>query len=412
MKNISVLLIGLFCTVTAYCQDEEFKIYPNGLIYSEQTMGKLSHIVDSLNLKYKNCDFNTVFYSKSQIIGYVVRVEEMNVLEAKKDMEDQMPFDDFLKKYPNASVERDVIILKSIYKNHDDQDVVEFEEFDLISDYSFSISSVDSSLFHKDLSNTWLLEYFEKTDHLGEWLRAFYFPENFSSVPIPQKYAEMIGYADCLIDTTTAKFKDNLKGGRTDLPENWTSLSIEEKAILLDELRGTRVVGTCSHDSSPREHAIHIALLSAETYNWEVFLKAHLDIMNDRFARMSDASSSWGERNTYIKELEELNINVTDLILGISFRIENPASNHYYSSIGRVGRALAETTNRTEIEQAMLSIITDNELDLYNRVLFYYLFLNYNYYLVDEIIKKENDDKLAEALKTMPDFVVAKLTID
>ncbi|MBK7243510.1 MAG: hypothetical protein IPH98_06560 [Saprospiraceae bacterium] len=72
--------------------------------------------------------------------------------------------------------------------------------------------------------------------------------------------------------------------------------------------------------------------------------------MNDRFDRKSDGSYAWGQRNTYIKELEELNINVPDLILGILFRIENPASNHYFGSIGRVGRALSETKNRNEIE--------------------------------------------------------------
>lgn len=410
MKNITTLIIGLFCTISAYCQDGEFKVYPNGLIYSEQTMGKLSHIVDSLNLKYKTCNFNTIFYSKSQTIGHIIKVDKSNIKEAKKDMETQISLDDFLKKYPKATIERNVLIIKSKYKNYKKQDVVEFEEFDLKSDYGFSITSENVSLYQKDFSNKWLLEYSEKTNYSDESLSAFYFPTNFSSVPIPQKYSQMIGYSDCLIDTTTTKFKDNLKDGWVELPKNWTSLSDKKKAKLLDEMRSTRVVGGCSMDSRPREHAIHIALLSAETYNWEVFLKAHLDIMNDRFDRMSDGSYAWGQRNTYIKELEEININVPDLILGISFRIENPASNHYFGSIGRVGRALSETKNRIEIEQAMLSVISDNELDTYNRLLFYFLFRNYNHYIKDETVKKENNDKLATATKTLPDFISERLT--
>lgn len=410
MKNITTLIVGLFCTISAYCQDGEFKVYPNGLIYSEQTMSKLSHIVDSLNLKYKTCNFNTVFYSKSQTIGHIVKVDKGNIKEAKKDMENQIPLDDFLKKYPKATIERNVLIIKSRYKNYKKQDIVEFEHFDLKSDYGFSITSEDVSLYQKDFSNKWLLEYNEKTKYSDESLSAFYFPTNFSSVPIPQKYSQMIGYSDCIIDTTTTKFKDNLKDGWVELPENWTSLSEKKKAKLLDEMRSTRVIGGCSQDSRPREHAIHIALLSAETYNWEVFLKSHLDIMNDRFDRMSDGSYAWGQRNTYIKELEELNINVPDLILGISFRIENPASNHYFGSIGRVGRALSETKNRNEIEQAMLSIISDNELDTYNRLLFYFLFRNYNHNIKDETVKKENNDKLTTATKTLPDFISERLT--
>ena len=325
-------------------------------------------------------------------------------------MENQISLDDFLKKYPKATIERDALIIKSKYENYKKQNIVEFEHFDLKSDYGFSIQSEDVSLYQKDFSNKWLFEYNKKLSYSEESLSAFYFPANFSSVPIPQKYSQMVGYSDCLIDTTTTKFKDHLKDGWVELPENWTSLSEKEKAKLLDEMRSTKVIGGCSQDSRPREHAIHIALLSAETYNWEVFLKSHLDIMNDRFDRMSDGSYAWGQRNTYIKELEELNINVPDLILGISFRLENPASNHYFGSIGRVGRALSETKNRSEIEQAMLSIISDNELDTYNRLLFYFLFRNYNNNIKDETVKKANNDTLAIATKTLPDSINKRLT--
>jgi hypothetical protein len=409
MKKSATLLIGLFSTITAFCQDGEFKVYPNGLIYSEKTMGKLSHIVDSLNLKFKSCNFNTVFYSKSQTIGYIVHVNKSNIKEAKRDMENLISIDNFLKKYPNSTVEHDVLIIKNKYKNYKNQAVVEIEEFDLKGDNGFSITLDKGSHNFNDFSNQWLLRYREKTQYADESLSAFYFPTNFQSVSIPQKYSQMIGYSDCIIDTTTTKFKNNLKSGWIDLPENWTSLSQTKKVQLLDEMRSIRVIGECSQDGRPREHAVNIALLSADTYNWEVFLKAHLDIMNDHFERMSDGSYAWERRNTYIKELEELNIHVADLILGISFRIENPSRNHYFGSIGRLGRAFSETKNRSEIEQSMLAIVSDKELDIYNRLLFYFLFLNYNENIRDEAIKKKNNDKLVAATKTLPNFISEKL---
>ncbi len=405
MKKRTTLIAGLFFTIAAFCQDGEFKVHPNGLIYSEQTMNKLSHIVDSLNLKYKTCNFNTIFYSQSQTIGHVIKVKQGDIKQAKRDMDSQIPLDDFLKKYPEATIERNILIVRSKYKNYKEQEVVEFGCFNC----GLSIESDDLSLYQKDFTNKWLFEYSEQTSYSDESLSAFYFPANFSSAPIPQKYAKMIGYADCLTDTTVTKLKDDLKDGWVGLPENWTSLSKKKKAKLLDEMRSTRVIGGCSQDSRPRSHAMHIALLSAETYNWEVFLKAHLDIMNDHFERVSDGSYAWGERNTYIKELEELNINVPDLIFGILFDIKNPANNHYFGSIGRVGRALSETKNRSEMEQTILSIISDNELDIHNRILFCFLFRNYNYYIKDETVKKENDNKLAIAVKSLPDFIHMKL---
>lgn len=104
-----------------------------------------------------------------------------------------------------------------------------------------------------------------------------------------------------------------------------------------------------------------------------------------------------------------MDINVLYLILGISFRIENPVTNRYYGSIGRIGRALAETKNREEIEESILSAISDKELDDYNRLLFYFLFKNYNYNIQDDSLKKENDKKLLLAMNSLPEFYKVEL---
>jgi hypothetical protein len=57
----------------------------------------------------------------------------------------------------------------------------------------------------------------------------------------------------------------------------------------------------------------------------------------------------------------------------------------------------------------MLAIVSDKELDIYNRLLFYFLFLNYNENIRDEAIKKKNNDKLVAATKTFPNFISEKL---
>jgi (2Fe-2S) ferredoxin len=63
------MLIALMIILSAQLYGQpEFKTYRNGLIYSRNTMNKLERIVESLNLKYKVCDFNKVFNSKLQTI--------------------------------------------------------------------------------------------------------------------------------------------------------------------------------------------------------------------------------------------------------------------------------------------------------------------------------------------------------
>lgn len=176
--------------------------------------------------------------------------------------------------------------------------------------------------------------------------------------------------------------------------------------------RNRRVTGSCSRDERPREHLFEIALLAAETANWQVFLRAHLDIMNDRVDRMSDGSYAWGSRNTYLKELEELDINVHELMLAISIAINNPASNHYFGDVGRLGRAFAEAKDRTKLEQNILEMIADNELDDYNRLRMHYLFLNYVYYLPEKAARQAALQKLENADKNLPAYLYSKMEIN
>jgi len=411
MNRIILIALTILLTSQLYGQTE-FKTYENGLIYSEKTMDKLEHIVDSLNLKYKVCDFNKVFNSKTQTVGHIIRLDANDVKQAKKDIENNISFENFILKYPNAEIEKNVLVVKYKYKNYKEKEVVEFSEIDLNSNYGFEISQDNQNdLYNKALKNTWIFDYNEKSEYSKESINAFYFPEEFKTTPLNLKYNRQIGYSDCLIDTIVTKFKSDAKSGWVDLPENWQNLSEKKKEKLLDEMRSTKVVGGCSQDSRPREHAINIAMLSAEVTNWEIFLKSHLDIMNDRFDRMSDGSYAYAQRKTYIKELEELDLNVLDLLIGISLRVENPAKNHYYGSIGRLGRAISESKNKEDFKTQILSMVEDKELDNYNRILAYFLFVSYNNYLDNKDEQNKNIKQLETSLKTLPDYLKDKIKL-
>ncbi len=180
----------------------------------------------------------------------------------------------------------------------------------------------------------------------------------------------------------------------------------------LELKRHRRVRGMCSQDQRPRIHAMNIAILSAETVNWPVFLRAHLDIMNDRFTRMSDGSYAQATRKTYIRELEELDINVPDLLLGTALLVDNPSGNHYYGNIARLGRALAETQFAAEIENNMIKIIEDSSVDDYNRIRIYYLFMNYTYYRKENSGKQPDISRLKQAVQKLPKYLASRITFE
>lgn len=177
----------------------------------------------------------------------------------------------------------------------------------------------------------------------------------------------------------------------------------KEKALQIKRQR--RVFGACSMDNSPRVHAKNIASLAAETHSWDIFLRAHLNIMNDRFDRASDGSWAWGARQTYIRELEVLDINVLDLMFGLSLRSYNNADNHYNGTVWRIGKGLAESKDRLLFETRALGILKDNTLDTFNRSL---VFLLYHTYLNSLTEKKEKEEKIHQlylAADNYPGFI-------
>ena len=488
MKQIATILFFLF-GFECFSQDTEFGKSDNGLIYTDSTVKQLKFIVDSLNLKFRVCELNRTYLSKLQAKAHFISLESGKVKDAKKDIEANILFDDFIKKYSKTEIERELLVVKFKYKNYQEKDVIEFSSVGLSNKYEHEFNFEENlNNYNKPLKGKWVYKYYNKTDYSKESIDAFYFIEEFSQQPMPEIYSRMVQYSDCMVDTSTQIFYDNAKRSDSRYSNNehsnvkdfinyihkstkrpgydekdydnyvknfqiWDSIrtsvvdSLKAKDSKFDKLlsdavkeasdkggsddefeeyvgryyskktelelkRNRRVVGGCSMDNSPRVHALNIAMLSAETVNWEIFLRSHLDIMNDKFERASDGSYAWGARKTYIKELEVLDINVLDLLLGISLRIENPSNNHYYGSIGRLGRALSETNEASEIEAKMLQMISDNELDDYNRILIYYLFLSYNYNLESKERQSENKKKLMIAVKTLPEYLETKITIE
>ncbi|MBO9658189.1 MAG: hypothetical protein J7527_05130 [Chitinophagaceae bacterium] len=451
------VIVVLLLPHTNFAQSSEFMHHENGLIYSPKTIGQLKYIIDSLNLKFKVCNADPVYFAKSQTIAHYVSLEGAACKALKKDMEEGKTLAELRKKYRNLKVISDICLIRYRDTDWEKKEFIRFQSIGMNEDADRDLSFyADFDKYQGALAGKWIVDYEPRSYGFPRELNAFFITREFESPRIPQSYARWIQYADCLVDTTAQIFSETAvkqKGrhfyGKDKTPEldafethlierkeqdlsfvpgkDDTTLSRLAEAAYAEALktgtgsfaletyfeqtgasdralqlkRNRMVIGSCSQDTRPRDHALHIARLSAETVKWEIFLRAHLDIMNDNFERASDGSYAWGDRQTYLKELEVLDIQVADLLLGICFRISNPAANHYDGYIGRVGRALAEYKDPDGIEQMMEQVIRDEKVDLYNRTLMYYLFLNYNHYLKDEVKKKANMariDRVKESL--------------
>lgn len=485
-----LLVVGAFLLIQLGCghgsaslsetPTSEFTVYENGLVYSEHTMRKLGEIIDSLNLRFKTCE-PKVYFSFPQGYGTYFHITK-NVEEAVRAIKTNTSLKDFAKKFKLEG--RKEWIVQERYNYSGAKDLY----YKSMNSDNMGFTYPDSAQYNK--LGGWMYE--ERNDGLH-----VFFLHGLKPQPIPEKYASLIQYVDCMVDTSAMIYSElamseaelvlpapdskvgqflNFVNGfpgepaRPDVDpqhpdwekkqnqymrrmERWSKNRMDfingklsndakyrtlmigavEEAVAnpsrvneqvdfysaeyldaakaLKLKRSYKVMGVCSADPRPRDQAIGICKLAAETHQWDIFLRSHLNIMNDKFERASDGSWAWGGRGTYMRELEELNINTSDLLIGTCLGASNLHDQHYSASTSRVGRSLIEAKDRDNVEHKLLSMVKDETLDLYNRVQMSYLFVFYTTSLNDREHHLANLAKIKQAIGTLPESQKERFTI-
>jgi len=473
----SLMLSPIFCCAQPDPNSirNEFSSDGKGLMYSASDMNHLRKIVDSLNIRFRSCDLNRPYQSLLQTNSYYVyfQSEKNPLTDIVKSLEKNEDYVDVIKKYKPFVSENDTAdwVVEGKYI-----DEGKIRSYYLHGSPGEGYSEIyrDTTLRKRLSKSRWVYEYSKKDKYSDYYsIIARYFPTDFIQTRIPDEYARLIQYVDCMIDTTANIFltdnylrlydekgkkkqvvsikriqnyftkyhpelsnsssdlsseqydyavkhlKDNTefrqllastideyyknKSYNTQLGSLAEKLGLYDKALLMK--RSYRIVGNCSQDSRPREHAREIAILAAQSNSWDIFLRAHLDIMNDRFERMSDGSYAYSQRKTYLKELEELNLNIVDLMLGLTLHAKDLSFNHYYGTVWRIGWALTESNEKERFEKMAFQMIKDHRLDKFNRGLVFLLYTSYLYRLGDKKLIEEKIQTLKSDVQNFPDFV-------
>ncbi|MFC6997464.1 hypothetical protein [Rufibacter roseus] len=465
-----------------------FKPNQNNFVYSPITISKFKSIVDSININFEKSEVNLQYFSKPQAKAHYVYLNSGNVREAIRDMEQNLPFKEFLRKYPSAKVLPELLVLKERVSDIYGNSQIKFRAVSFNEEHARSFTRENlPEVYNRPLKGKYLWQHYPKTDYSQETLEAFYLVEEFQPKRLPVTYTRMLQYSNSLVDTTAQIFYSDAKdygynpyeklpskdailqflqyiNWKTSKPEYTINNQLDEKGLkilvqrinewevnrfkIIDqsiattakfktlltnaltqsittgkstsefeeyvakyhspeaalELKRKRVVTrTCGY--GPDEHIQNIAKLSAQTGDWEIFIRALLDILDERYIKMSNGSYSFAARRTYVYELEVLNINVLNLLLGISLQIENPSQNHYFGNIHRISSAIAESRFAPQFEQQLLNMIKDSQLDDYNRVVMIDLFMNYTNNLEDEKRKEANKTMLQAAAQKLPSYL-------
>jgi hypothetical protein len=496
--KIKPTLLGVLLMLCCAVFGQEFRQNTNGLIYSDEAIGKLKYIVDSLNLKFAHCEPRN-FYSLVQQRAKTFIVYGDKTFEIKKAIDSGRGFEEVARMVPDSVINRNALAIKVFSKGYKDEPELFFKVYNPDrTDNRLLFVGKEFEKF-KNVTQGWVYRYVNDVNDKSVII-AFYIDRPLKSSPLPEKYSDLIQYSECMIDTSSSVFVKNgldfrllqyqenkelisfyqllhkklkhpfyrkryIKKSKNSTSTSKVYKPVEYKdsyykaleewnknkqanvkklfrrdkefrdkfyevhdlakkgVIITDEeferyvllflsakdvlwlKRNRMVIGGCSVDEAPRKHALAIAELAGETAEWQIFLRAHLDIMNDNFQRVSDGSYAWADRNTYIKELEVIDLNLQDLLIGICLRATNVSDNHYYGSIDRIGRSLSESRDYTVIKQRLIEMIKDDTLDDFNRLMMYYVLENRIYYLTDVEVKRSELRELELVALSMPEHI-------
>lgn len=93
-----------------------------------------------------------------------------------------------------------------------------------------------------------------------------------------------------------------------------------------------------------------------------------------------------------------------DLLIEYAWAVSNVSNNHYNSSIF-ARQAWCWQTQKTKAPSSnLVTMICDDKLDPFNRLLMAYLFKNYIHHLDDENPRNSSEKKLKNAVQTMPQY--------
>ncbi|KAA1244082.1 hypothetical protein [Aquimarina sp. RZ0] len=176
------------------------------------------------------------------------------------------------------------------------------------------------------------------------------------------------------------------------------------KKTAINFMRKNPRIGSCSFDNSPRAQLAEMARISASIANWDVFIKSSMNLLNDRANRIASSNIATNSRDTYINQLELLNLDIPMLLIGSGIKIQAPRKGHYFSDSNKIGQAFANSfkENKNRFEDIVGDIISNPEMDTFNKLHFYNTYQNYKHFIVDSIEKQRIQRHLDTLIKQMP----------
>ena len=171
-------------------------------------------------------------------------------------------------------------------------------------------------------------------------------------------------------------------------------------------------VPDCCMDSSPFMHRRAIALLAAQTAEWNIFLRTHLDLFYDDYRKNPDGTYEFLGDRTMIPVMQEFGLDVKALLLGSVLNAGNRHKNAHSARTYNIGNVIARMPDHENLLQDIRSMIGDRHLDDFNRLRLLAVYWKCLFNCRSGESSKSIITKLRSAVALLPPYLVQTIDMD
>lgn len=194
MKTLKLLAYFVTLTIYATAQNNDITLY-DSIIKSNTSLN-----LDSLKQEDSNLNYADIEFLNHTATAHYVYMDKGNVKAALKDMEINLPFNEWIQKYPDVKIEQNLLVVKSSTTNYKNKIVTNYSSLPTKNTFPHSIISSKNI---SDINGKWVINYSPKNMYSDEFLIGFYFTSDLGIKSIEETFPKVIAYGNAIEEKGT-----------------------------------------------------------------------------------------------------------------------------------------------------------------------------------------------------------------
>ncbi len=188
MKHLIKLVFFVTLTNYSFAQNTDFLHEINSPIVKEinTNVDSLQNLLNQFNLSKNDIINNTA-------TAYYIFMDKGDMKSALNDIENKLPFEDWILKHKEAKIYRDLVILKTDYNNYKNKPMTNYSN---LPTKQLLPRSVLTSTDNTYQSGDWIINYSPSNKAVDEFIIGFYLTSSFGDTKLEEQFPKVIAYGN------------------------------------------------------------------------------------------------------------------------------------------------------------------------------------------------------------------------